>query len=187
MIWLLSFRLLNSLLVRSYFSPDEYWQSLEVAHKIVFGYGELTWEWENSALRSIIHPGIFASLYYFLKVFFIDYPEIVAYSPRVLQGVMLYITEVCIFRVSGNKGLVLSVSSWFLWYAAVRTYSNSAELMMNSIGLYLLSINSLKLFNFVIGINCMIRPTAVIIWIPVYFVSFYTKGLKFIVNTTITA
>lgn len=38
----LLYRLINSLVVRSYFSPDEYWQSLEVAHNMIFGYGELT-------------------------------------------------------------------------------------------------------------------------------------------------
>lgn len=31
-------RLLNLAIVQSWFSPDEYWQSLEVAHKFVFGF-----------------------------------------------------------------------------------------------------------------------------------------------------
>ncbi|KAJ6296068.1 hypothetical protein OIU78_023996 [Salix suchowensis] len=26
---------------------DEHWQALEVAHRIVFGYGHLTWEWRK--------------------------------------------------------------------------------------------------------------------------------------------
>jgi GPI mannosyltransferase 3 len=30
-------RLINSLIVRTAFVPDEYWQSLEVAHRMVFG------------------------------------------------------------------------------------------------------------------------------------------------------
>lgn len=29
----------------TFFQPDEYWQSLEVAHVYVFGYGYKTWEW----------------------------------------------------------------------------------------------------------------------------------------------
>ena len=32
------FRTLNALLSYSAFVPDEYWQALEVAHKMVFGY-----------------------------------------------------------------------------------------------------------------------------------------------------
>jgi len=44
------FRCMNSLLVRTAFNPDEYWQSLEVAHNLVFGYGHLTWEWAQGLL-----------------------------------------------------------------------------------------------------------------------------------------
>ncbi|KAJ8446054.1 hypothetical protein Cgig2_017556 [Carnegiea gigantea] len=33
----LAFRILNSLLVQTYFNPDEHWQLLEVAHQLVFG------------------------------------------------------------------------------------------------------------------------------------------------------
>lgn len=37
----LAFRLWNALFVRTTFNPDEYWQSTEVAHRMVFGYGHL--------------------------------------------------------------------------------------------------------------------------------------------------
>lgn len=33
----LAIRLVNALLVQTYFNPDEHWQALEVAHKISFG------------------------------------------------------------------------------------------------------------------------------------------------------
>lgn len=41
--WLavMGFRLWNALFVRTAFNPDEYWQSAEVAHRMVFGYGYL--------------------------------------------------------------------------------------------------------------------------------------------------
>ena len=35
---LVVFRTVNALLSYTAFVPDEYWQSLEVAHKMVFGY-----------------------------------------------------------------------------------------------------------------------------------------------------
>ena len=35
---LVVFRTLNALLSFSAFVPDEYWQALEVAHRMVFGY-----------------------------------------------------------------------------------------------------------------------------------------------------
>lgn len=34
---LVCFRVVNALLVRTYFNPDEFWQSTEVAHRLVFG------------------------------------------------------------------------------------------------------------------------------------------------------
>ncbi len=34
----LTLRFLNSVLTSTFFSPDEYWQSLEPAHYLVFGY-----------------------------------------------------------------------------------------------------------------------------------------------------
>ena len=34
--FVLVFRVLNALVVRTYFNPDEYWQSLEVAHEMVW-------------------------------------------------------------------------------------------------------------------------------------------------------
>ena len=35
---LLAFRIVNAFVVQTSFVPDEYWQSLEVAHKMVFGW-----------------------------------------------------------------------------------------------------------------------------------------------------
>lgn len=65
---LVLFRVVNSLLVRTYFSPDEYWQALEVGHRIAFGYGYLTWEWGSVGLRSVLHPALFAGLYKLLSI-----------------------------------------------------------------------------------------------------------------------
>jgi phosphatidylinositol glycan class B len=183
MIWIFAFRVFNSLIVRGYFSPDEYWQSLEVAHKLVFGYGDLTWEWDDKSLRSIIHPGIFALLYYILSVFKLDYPWLIAYSPRLLQGCFLAISDIFIYKSSGKTALFLSLTSWFLFYAGVRTFSNSIELTLNSIAFYLYSKNRITQWNFIVGLACMIRPTAIIIWIP-YYICELSKGLhRFLLKT----
>jgi Alg9-like mannosyltransferase family len=39
-IWLicLVIRAINAVMVQTYFNPDEHWQSLEVAHRLTFGY-----------------------------------------------------------------------------------------------------------------------------------------------------
>lgn len=62
-------RVLIALFTRTFFQPDEYFQSLEPAHILVFGYGHLTWEWMISQpIRSIIYPALNVPIYYFLKV-----------------------------------------------------------------------------------------------------------------------
>lgn len=61
-------RIIIALFTRTVFQPDEYFQSLEPAHHLVFGYGHLTWEWmAPQPIRSIIYPAINVPLYYFLK------------------------------------------------------------------------------------------------------------------------
>lgn len=75
-LYIFSFRLVCALALQTYFSPDEYWQSLEVAHSMVFGYGHLTWEWHEK-IRGILHPLIFAALYKVLKALSLDYPLVI--------------------------------------------------------------------------------------------------------------
>ena len=40
----LAWRILIAVSTCTFFQPDEFYQSLEVAHRAVFGYGRLTWE-----------------------------------------------------------------------------------------------------------------------------------------------
>ncbi|CAG9332841.1 unnamed protein product [Blepharisma stoltei] len=191
MILHLLFRLFDSLIVRSYFSPDEYWQSLEVAHKLVFGYGELTWEWKTSELRSIIHPGIFAIFYYFLKITSLDYPIIVAYLPRIIQGFLLYICDIYVYKIAqhifGKNAakwtFVLQIASWFLFYGGIRTYNNSFEMALTAVGLYFLTIGKDIYWNIIVGLCCMCRPTSIMTWIPVYLFNFYRKEYKKLFQT----
>lgn len=67
-------RILSVFLVQTWYVPDEYWQTLEVAHKQVFGYGTLTWEWQQG-IRSYLYPSVVAGLYTVLKYTGLDYPE----------------------------------------------------------------------------------------------------------------
>ncbi|KAL8667168.1 MAG: hypothetical protein Q9168_007302 [Polycauliona sp. 1 TL-2023] len=84
LLFLIAFRILNALSIRTFFQPDEYFQSLEPAWEIAFGPNSgawITWvrglfgynylgqvltvlqEWKNQ-LRSAIHPSLFASVYW---------------------------------------------------------------------------------------------------------------------------
>ena len=67
LLLLLLLRIFNALTIKTFFQPDEYYQSLEPAWKLVFGYGELTWEWKE-AIRSFFYPSIFAGVWWLLKI-----------------------------------------------------------------------------------------------------------------------
>lgn len=61
-------RVLTATTTRTFFQPDEFFQSLEVAHHAVFGYGHLTWEWVASPpIRSIVYPSLYIPTYWILK------------------------------------------------------------------------------------------------------------------------
>ncbi len=38
LLWCVTVRVIQVLLLQTYFNPDEYWQCLEVAHHLAFGY-----------------------------------------------------------------------------------------------------------------------------------------------------
>ena len=66
-------RVLIAVCTRTFFQPDEFFQSLEVAHKAVFGYGHLTWEWRVEApIRSILFPSLYMPAYWLAKVLRLD-------------------------------------------------------------------------------------------------------------------
>jgi phosphatidylinositol glycan class B len=91
------FRLFLSLSIRTTFSPDEYWQSIEPAHKIAFDQGHLTHEWTNK-LRSVLYPSIFATIFQLLQLLKIDTPENVIRGPRVVGALIAALGDVGIYN-----------------------------------------------------------------------------------------
>ena len=66
-------RVIIALATRTFFQPDEYFQALEPAHFLVFGYGDLTWEWTSSPpIRSIFYPALNVPIYWLLKILQLD-------------------------------------------------------------------------------------------------------------------
>jgi phosphatidylinositol glycan class B len=165
-------RLFSVFFVQTYFVPDEYWQSLEVAHKISFGYGYLTWEW-RAGIRSYIYPLIISAFYTILKFFELDDPIFLIYGPRVLQALLSAYSDLCFYQWSGTKKwAVFSIAtSWFWFYTGSRTLINSFESALTVIALSQFpwvgrgKDENLK-FIWIAGLLSAIRPTAVIIWIP---------------------
>ncbi|CAN1179055.1 Mannosyltransferase APTG1 [Linum perenne] len=180
----LAFRIVNSLLIQTYFNPDEHWQSLEVAHRLVFGYGHLTWEWKKG-IRSYLHPLLFAAFYKVLAVLGLDTPWIMVKSPRLLQALFSAFGDMYCYKLSAmifgatvaRWALFSQLTNWFMFFCFNRTLSNSLETVLTLVGLYHwpcmrispgdASLVSRKLGLLISGLACAIRPTCAITWVYV--------------------
>ncbi|RPB12545.1 hypothetical protein P167DRAFT_523089 [Morchella conica CCBAS932] len=146
---ILSFRIVNALTTRTFFQPDEYFQSLEPAWRMVFGEGWLTWEWRNQ-LRSIAHPLIFAGVYKVadfvskvLKLRGETRAEVLVVAPKLLQAVFATLGDYFTAKLAGKlfggaagwTSLCLSLGSAFHYFCATRTFSNSLETSVTAMAL----------------------------------------------------
>lgn len=192
----LAFRALNSLLVQTYFNPDEHWQALEVAHRMVFGYGHLTWEWKKG-IRSYLHPLMFALLYKVLAFLGLDTPWFMMKAPRLLQSMVSSVGDIYLYKLSriffndqvAKFALFSQLSNWFMFFCIPRTLSNSLETVLTVMGLYYWlgvpkysPFNSRKKALFISALACAIRPTSVLIWLYVGIYDFLRiqKKLRFL-------
>ncbi|CAL5376522.1 unnamed protein product [Camellia sinensis] len=177
----LALRMANSLLVQTYFNPDEHWQALEVAHRITFGYGHLTWEWKKG-IRSYLHPMVFAFLYRILALFHLDTPLFMIKAPRLLQSLFAAVGDLYVYKLShvlfgghvAQWALFSQLTNWFMFFCFTRTLSNSLETVLTLVGLYYwpcirassseVPMVSRKWGLVVAALACAIRPTSAITW-----------------------
>ena len=138
---LLLFRWFTSVCLRTYFNPDEPWQSLEPAYSYASPpLGHRTWEWQPAArIRSHAHILPFILLYQALHSLPLPthpYSYLLhLHSPRLLQSLLVAAADVRLYqlgkRVWGEAGgwwsLLCYECNWFLCYTLTRTYSNSLE------------------------------------------------------------
>lgn len=142
----LGIRIGIAVLTRTVFQPDEYFQSLEPAFHLVFGYGHLTWEWlSGNPIRSIIYPALNVPFYWLLKATGLAYTGwlgdwLLILLPKVLHGALGATTDIWLCdlaRVTLGSDYVstvffLSLSSFFHVLALSRSLSNSLETSLST-------------------------------------------------------
>lgn len=188
---------LNPLLLQTFFSPDEYYQSLQVAYHHVFNSGApLTWEWTiDGPIRGYLHVLPFMILYWLLRWSSLDqmYPAILVLAPKMLQGCIQFIADVYLYRLctllfpykllkSGNSvalyALLCQIANWFTFYCGARTFGNSMETTVSVVGLYYYYLynNGSQIHHFwkrwwpwlfFAGLGVVARPTNALFWVPV--------------------
>lgn len=179
---LVAIRLANALLLRTYFEPDEYWQSVEVAHKHIFGYGWLTWEWKvgvRSYFYLLPFLGLFKGL---LTTGLAQFDFFIVYGPRMIQAISAatvdYVAYYLAYRIFGSRRaaeatLFMSVINWYNMAYAVRTLSNNLEVLLTLLTTlcwpiepsHRFSIYTLFLGILFMGLSVLNRPSAVAHWI----------------------
>jgi phosphatidylinositol glycan class B len=80
-------RVVLALISDNFNHPDENFQIYEQAHRLVFGYGLIPWEFRFAA-RSWIVPGLVAIMLYPFKLFGCDDPNIYVLLIRVILGLI---------------------------------------------------------------------------------------------------
>ncbi|XP_015763312.1 PREDICTED: GPI mannosyltransferase 3-like isoform X2 [Acropora digitifera] len=167
---------------RSYVSPrNEFWQGPEIAHRVVFGYGYLTWEWKEG-LRGWTAPLIYAISYKLLAFFGLDTSTTVVMAPRIIQSVFASFGDLFLYKLAvknfdiqtGTWTLICYLLSWFTFYNVTRTLTNSLETVLTTVALFYWPLKAneeidVKLLIKALGfaaLSSIIRPTAAIIWIP---------------------
>lgn len=170
---IIAFRIVNALLTQTFYQPDEFWQSLEVAHRIAFGYGYLTWEW-SSGLRSIAHPMIFALMYKAIAYLRLDQTKALILVPRLFQGLLAAVADYYTYRLGhrlfglGKLTLFCSLISWYNFLCAARIFSNSIEMTLTIAALnYWPTSKSSKvtLALLLASGSCILRPANAVVWV----------------------
>ncbi|KAJ9476280.1 GPI mannosyltransferase 3 [Pseudozyma hubeiensis] len=162
--FLLASRLLNALVTRTFFQPDEHYQTTEIAHRVVFGYGFKSWEWSSSTtapqdasyitaalqnllngpVRSILHPLLFVPGYALLKLTGLDRTYLLVLFPRLQQAVVSAIGDWYTFRLAQRIGgpvvawfaALVGVNNLYALYTATRTFSNTTEAAVTAAALF---------------------------------------------------
>eukprot|EP00112_Aurelia_sp_Birch-Aquarium-sp1_P020187 Seg5146.2 transcript_id=Seg5146.2/GoldUCD/mRNA.D3Y31 product="GPI mannosyltransferase 3" protein_id=Seg5146.2/GoldUCD/D3Y31 len=200
-------RVTSVFIVQTYFVPDEYWQSLEIAHGQEFGYGYKTWEW-TQGIRGYTYPMVFTGVYTLLRIFHMDNAWLVIIIPRILQALLTAFSDVSLYifgkRIFGERratyAFVLQLLSWFVFYTGSRTLTNTTEMALIIIGI---SVNNWAIFNAKLnakdaehfdqkndgcknllcgilfcGLSCIVRPTAATTWLPIILYELYIDLFK---------
>lgn len=183
---LLGFRILNAVLLNTYFDPDEYWQWYEPALYLlkrsfqnsarILPEPYLTWEWREG-IRSWFYPSILALLW---KV--LGDPRYWPLVARIFTGSVSALIDfgtICVARKYYESEtilrnvLILSLSSWFNWCYVNRGLSNQLETLFVVWGLYFWprkSTGNWAAVGLFLALAFMIRPTALVPFaLPVLF------------------
>ncbi|KAL5412286.1 hypothetical protein PMIN03_004347 [Paraphaeosphaeria minitans] len=152
---LLAFRIVNALTLRTFFQPDEFFQSLEPAWQLAFGQPArawITWEW-TAQLRSSLHPELFAVVYQLAAALAETCglsprakAELLLAAPKLTQALFAALLDCYTWKLAEKAygrasrtaytTLALSVCSPWQWFCSTRTLSNCLETSITTVAVH---------------------------------------------------
>ncbi|CAK38676.1 uncharacterized protein An04g04110 [Aspergillus niger] len=182
-LFLIAFRLVNALTVRTFFQPDEFFQSLEPAWRAAFGDDHapwITWEWRHQ-LRSSLHPLLFTAVYAttdlltrLLRLSPAWQAECLVAAPKVAQAVIAAVGDLFTWRLACRvydpmsheawAALALTIISPWQWFCSTRTLSNCLETSLTIVALYMWPWVWFRQCLVLAAVACILRPTNLLIW-----------------------
>ncbi|KAG9295804.1 hypothetical protein G9A89_009033 [Geosiphon pyriformis] len=151
--FLLAFRIFNSLVVRSYFVPDEYWQTVEVAHRILHA---------PRLLQAVI--AAIGDLYTFKFANYIFKDRQVA-KFALFSSIISWFNFYCGIRMlSNNVEAVLTIMALYYWPLYESSNIRGKE-----------DLKRLRVSFSLAAFSCILRPTNLIVWIFL--------GMNLLINT----
>lgn len=186
-------RFISAYLCSTYGAPDEWWQGPEVAHRRLFGYGFLTWEWAPGArLRSWVHPLLLSPAMWLAHQVAPACPSCLMLAARMVHAAAAAVADVCVGMLAGSMtggsrhwsgskaarsaaaaGMFFSLTHFWSWSLGARTLVNSLESASVAIGAAgLLAHDNMTLprmgrlfLSLAVGVvTVWVRPTAVLPW-----------------------
>ncbi|KAK6334722.1 glycosylphosphatidylinositol anchor biosynthesis [Orbilia javanica] len=175
----LGIRLQNALTISTFFQPDEYFQSLEIAaSQRAAGSGYVTWEWHH-ALRSVLYPRIFQGVYRIvdeisnaLHLSPAATSELLVVAPKIVGAITAAAGDVytgllarkIYGKEAGTYALLLSLFSAWNWFCSTRTFSNCLETTLTIMGMYhwpwkVYNLTDLTLATVFAALSFTVRPT----------------------------
>lgn len=135
---------------------------------LIFRYGYMTWEWTNG-IRNYIHPVLISGLYKVMQLLNVNCSCLYALVPRLAQALLTAFSDYRLHSMSGKTkwSFFIILVSHFWFYTGSRTLINTFEATLTTIALsYYPWHKERSCYLWIVGLLCIIRPTAAIPWIP---------------------
>ncbi|KAK2708254.1 GPI mannosyltransferase 3-like isoform X1 [Artemia franciscana] len=192
-VYLVVYRWLCSFSSQAQYHPDEYYQTMEFAHGLQFGYGMATWEFQEK-IRSCIYPLFISTAFTILEYFQWDNPTTIYFSAYVLQGFVTALGDFLFLKIikkelgkkAYNWSLFFLMTNWFYIYTGNRALTNTVEMSLLHIAYYFYPWRKEQKgvwFYKVIGVlSFWIRPSGLIFYFTLIILHFYRYPKEFMMS-----